>query len=125
VVTDPNKADAILTERIGPGFEDRMLELYPPAEPPKTEEAKDKEKAKKDEAPTAIGIPDLSEASNKVSTRTVSSFGGGKGTVFLVSVKSRDVLWSTYAKAKDSRSEQLEKTASKICTELKKSLAVK
>src|SRR5215831_13946619 len=62
VVTDPNKADAILTERIGQGFEDRMMELYPPPEPPKPE-IKDKAKAKDKEAPpSAIAVPDLGEA---------------------------------------------------------------
>jgi hypothetical protein len=127
VVTDPQKADAILTDRIGPGFEDRMQELYPPPEAPKpTPKDKDKDKdAAKERPASAIGIPDLSEASNKISTRQVSSFGGGKGTVFLVSVKSREVLWSTYAKPKDSRGEQLEKTAGIICGELKKSMGAK
>jgi len=127
VVTDPHKADAILTDRIGPGFEDRMQELYPPPEAPKPEpKEKDKDKdAVKQRPASAIGIPDLSEASNKISMRPASSFGGGKGTVFLVSVKSREVLWSTYAKPKDSRGEQLEKTAGRICGELKKSMGGK
>jgi hypothetical protein len=129
VVTDPQKADAILTDRIGPGFEDRMQELYPPPEAPKPapkEKDKDKDKdAVKERPASAIGIPDLSEASNKISTRQASSFGGGKGTVFLVSVKSREVLWSTYAKPKDSRGEQLEKTAGRICGELKRSMGGK
>jgi hypothetical protein len=127
VVTDPKKADAILTDKIGPGFEDRMTELYPPPPEPKPEPpVKDAEKEKDAKVPaSALGIPDLSEASNKISTRPTSSFGGGRGTIFLVSVKSRDVLWSTYAKPKDSRGEQLEKTASKICGDLKKSLGGK
>jgi hypothetical protein len=126
VVTDPQKADAILTDKIGPGFEDRMLELYPPPETPKPE-AKDKDKDKEKDKPSAsaLGIPDLSEASNRISTRPVSSFGGGRGTVFLVSVKSRDVLWSTYAKPKDARGQELERTAGKICGDLKKSLSGK
>jgi len=127
VVTDPKKADAIITDRLGPGFEDRMEELYPPPEPPKPEgKEKDKEKDKDKDAASAsaFGIPDLGDASNKVA-RPVSSFGGGKGTIFLVGVKSREVLWSTYAKPKDARGEQLEKTAGKICADLKKSLTGK
>jgi hypothetical protein len=125
VVTDPQKADAIMTDRIGPAFEDRMEELYPPPAPPKPEpKEKDKEKEAKPPA-SSLGIPDLSEASNKISTRPTSSFGGGKGTIFLVGVKSRDVLWSTYAKPKDSRGEQLEKTAGRICADLKKSMGGK
>jgi len=128
VVTDPQKADVIMTDRIGRGFEDRMLELYPPPEPPKAEakdKDKDKDKDKEKQPPSSIGIPDVSEASNKMPARPVSSFGGGKGTLFLVSVKSREVLWSTYAKPKDSRGEQLDKTAVRICGDLKKSLSAK
>src|SRR6478672_4550899 len=123
VVTDPKNADAILTDRLGPGFEDRMTELYPPPEPPKPPpKAKDKEKDK--EPAAGIGIPDLSEPTNKL-PKLVSNFGGGRGTVFLVSVKSREVLWSTYAKPKDARGEQMEKTAEKISSDLKKSMTVK
>jgi hypothetical protein len=130
VVTDPQKADAILTDRLGPGFEDRMQELYPPPEPPKPAKDKKEDKAKDEEkskAPSAVslGIPDLSEASNKIPARQTSGFGGGKGTIFLVSVKSREVLWSTYAKPKDARGEQLERTAGKICIDLKKSMGGK
>jgi hypothetical protein len=55
----------------------------------------------------------------------MSSFGRGKGTIFLVSVKSREVLWSTYALPKDSRADQLEKTAGKITNDLKKDLGKK
>ena len=128
VVTDPQKADVIMTDRLGPGFEDHMMELYPTPEPPKPpkEEAKDKD-SEKEKKPSAasIGIPDLTEASNKISTRPTSSFGGGRGTIFLVSVKSREVLWSTYAKPKDARGAELERTAAQICGSLKKSLTGK
>ena len=127
VVTDPKNADAILTDKLGPGFEDRMTELYPPPEPPKAEAAakeKDKDKDKDKDKNSEFGLPGLGEASNKI-PKLVSNFGGGKGTVFLVSVKSRDVLWSTYAKPKDARGEQMEKTAGKICADLKKSMSGK
>jgi len=45
VVTDPQKADAILTDRIGEAFERKFAELYPPPKPEKPEKP---EKAKKD-----------------------------------------------------------------------------
>ena len=48
VVTDPAKADAIFTDRLGTAFEEKWKEMYPPPEPPKPEPAKDE--AKKDEA---------------------------------------------------------------------------
>lgn len=133
VVTDPKNADAILTDKLGPGFEDRMADLYPPPEPPKPEpkaadkdknKDKDKDKDKDKNASTEFGLPGLGEASNKI-PKLISNFGGGKGTVFLVGVKSRDVLWSTYAKPKDARGEQMEKTAGKICADLKKSMGAK
>ena len=126
VVTDPKNADVIMTDRIGPAFEDRMLDLYPPPPDPKAkakDEDKDTEKPKAKEAPaSAFGIPDLSEASNRISTRPVSTIGGGKGTIFLVSVKSREVVWSTYAMPKKRSGSELERTAGKICGDLKKSL---
>jgi hypothetical protein len=125
VVTDPKDADAILTDKIGPGFEDRMTDLYPPPEPPKpAPKEKEKDKDKDKEPATSSGLPGMGEPSNKL-PKLVSNFGGGKGTVFLVSVKSREVLWSTYAKPKDARGEQMEKTAGKICTDLKKSMTGK
>src|SRR5579884_3247407 len=33
VVTDPAQADAILTDRLGQVFEDKLAELYPPPKP--------------------------------------------------------------------------------------------
>jgi len=123
VVTDPKTADVILTDRLGPGFEDKMTELYPPPEPPKPEP---KPKVEKEKAlGTGAGISDLNEPSNKVPKQVSSSFGGNKGTIFLVSVKSREVLWSTYAKPKDTRGDTLERTAGKISGDLKKSLGGK
>ena len=101
-----------------------MTELYPPPEPPKPA-PKEKDKDKDKEAGgTASDFPTWAKPSNKIA-KLVSNFGGGKGTVFLVSVKSREVLWSTYAKPKDTRGEQMDKTAGKICTDLKKSMAGK
>jgi hypothetical protein len=122
VVTDPKKADTIVTDKLGQVFENKMTELYPPPEPPKPE--KDKDKGKEKDALSDIGsvAAGLSgDTMNKVD-RPASSFGGGKGTIFLISVKSREVIWSTYAKPRDNRGETLEKTAGKVCTEIKKTM---
>src|SRR5579871_671724 len=110
VVTDPSKADAVLSDRLGSAFEQKMTELYPPPAPPKPE--------------PAAARPMLGDTVNKLSAPT-SSFGGGKGTVFLVSVKTRDVLWSTYEKRKDASAGQMEKVAARICDDLKKSMGGK
>ncbi len=123
VVTDAQKADAILTDRLGPGFEDQMTRLYPPPEPPKDEPA-EKEKEKDETSGSSIAAAFTSEAAAKLA-RPVSSFGRGKGTIFLVSVKSREVLWSTFALPKDSRPGTLEHTAGKISGDLKKDLGKK
>jgi hypothetical protein len=132
VVTDPKTADAVITDKLGPGFEDKMTELYPPPAPPKTE-SKDKDKDKdeskaKGNSPYDIGAVAAGlggDTVNQASKRPTSSFGGGKGTIFLVSVKSREVIWATYAQPKDNRGEQLEKTAGKICMDLKKNMDLK
>lgn len=122
VVTDPTRADAVLSDRLGPGFEQRMSDLYPPSPAPPP--AKSEAKAEPKEPPPASIAPMLGDTINTLS-KPVTSFGGGKGTIFLVNIKSREVLWSTFAKPKDARSEQLEKVAAKICDDLKKSLSGK
>ena len=43
VVTDPQKADTVLADGLGKGFEDKMKELYPP--PPVVKKVEEKEKA--------------------------------------------------------------------------------
>jgi hypothetical protein len=117
VVTDPKKADAVLTDHLGPSFEDRMTELYQPPPPPKSKE--EEEKAAAGSLAATIG-----DTASKIG-RPTSSFGGGKGTVFLVSVKTREVLWSTFEKPKDSRAATLERSAARISSDLKKSMAGK
>jgi hypothetical protein len=55
----------------------------------------------------------------------VSGFGRGKGTLFLVDAKSRRVIWSAYAKPKNTGSDELEKVAHQIIGQLTKTLAGK
>ena len=54
-----------------------------------------------------------------------STFGRAKGTVFLVDVQSRQVIWSVYDTPKDSSSRQLDRTASDIVNRLKRDLSPK
>ena len=129
VVTDPQKADVIMTDRLGPAFEDQMTRLYPPPEPPKAEakaESKEGASAKEKEESEASSIASAftSEAATRIG-KPVSSFGRGKGTIFLVDVKSREVLWSTFALPKDGRPNTLERIAGKISSDLKKDLGKK
>ena len=82
VVTDPKKADAILTDAIGERLEDSLGELYGA---PANKDSTEKDKADKDKAATSN--------SSRPPMRPLSS---SRGLVFLVNRTSRDVLWSTY-----------------------------
>jgi hypothetical protein len=104
VAADPQNADAIFTDRLGETFERRLEDLYPKPAPPKADADKDKDK---DSAVSdAVTLADKGQA-----TAPISTFGGGKGTFFLVDRRTRNVLWSTYEKPAGTRPEQLKHTA--------------
>jgi hypothetical protein len=104
VVTDPNLADAIVTEHIGTGLEEQMKSLYGEK---KTDSAdKDKDKAASFGGPMAGG------------TRS-------KGAVFLVDRKTRNVIWSDYVRPKNSQPDELNHVADKIAGQLEKDKKVK
>lgn len=105
VVTDPQKADAVFTDRIGKGFEDKMNELYAPAVK-KSEEDEDK------------------DAWSKPAER-VGSSSRGKGTVFLVDRHSRNVVWSIYLPSRSSRPDEVNARARQITDKLVKDLRQK
>jgi len=110
VVTDPAKADAVFTDQIGAGFEQRLKDLYPPAPPPK----EDKEEDEKKKPEGAIGSTPY--------TTPPSSFSRGKGNIFLVDLKSRRVLWSIFERPKNTTPDQLNKTSDKIIDRLRKEM---
>lgn len=121
VVTDPKKADAVFTDRIGEGLEARLAELYP--EPPKAQPAEPKPApaAAKTDEETKPQTP--AEAKPKESSAPrISSFGKGKGTIFLVDPRSRVVLWSVYERPKNSSSPELDRTAGHIVERLQRKL---
>lgn len=104
VVTDPQKADAVFTDSIGRVFEDKMSELYPPAEKPAEDEKKDG------------------------TEKPFQRMGGGsrgRGTVFLVDRTSRNVVWSVYWPIRSSRPEDVNRRAEQIAERLKKDLRSK
>jgi hypothetical protein len=102
VVTDPKKADAILSDHIGTALEEKMNSLYGEQ---KAIDDKDKDKDK-----------------------DKNSFGGNpmaggtrsKGAVFLVDSKTRNVLWSDYVRPKNSQPDELNHVADKIAAQLEK-----
>jgi len=97
VVTDPANADAVFTDSLGPALERKLAELYP------SEEEEEEQKA---ESPGG-------------------NFRRGRGMVFLVERKSRQVVWSAYQLPRDTRPQSLDRSARKIAEDLKKHLTAK
>lgn len=117
VVTDPQLADTVFTDQIGEGFEMKLDELFPPPPnakppaPPKPDQTADQ------------GNPLLGDTVNKLSNPAMSStFGRGRGTVFLVNAKSRHVIWSTFEPPKSGSARDLEHTANDIVSRIKHDL---
>lgn len=88
VVADPTKADAVLTDNLGPAFEDAFDDRVLDLEPDTT-----------DAAPAH------------------RQFSHSRGTLFLVD-RSKNVLWSVFAPAKGSSPKDLEKTAERAVKRL-------
>lgn len=113
VVTDTRKADAVFTDRLGEALEKRLDELYPVPVPaaaePETTEAQAEES--RDESKVGEERPVRS-----------STFGRAKGTVFLIDVRTRAVIWSTYERPKNLSPEQLDRTAHRIAQRLQRDL---
>ncbi len=110
VVTDPQKADFVLTDKLGESFQAKLEELYPP-EKPVVEVKKDGGKDKKDAEPE--------KHEPQPQQRMVTSMGGGKGTIFLVDRKSKTVTWSTFFTPKNSSPVELNRCARKVVEEMK------
>ena len=92
VVTDPQKASVVFTDRIGEGLE-QTLDTLSGNRP---------EKLGDDFRPP------------------VGSLSRGKGAFFLVDLNSHAVLWSTYIDSKDSQPPSLNRLAAKIVEQLQK-----
>ena len=139
VVTDPLKADAVFTDRLGEAFEARFTELYitPEEERKKAEEKKakaeekkarekeKKEKGKQKDEEKTSGEQDDSAKPAEMPPIRASSFSRGKGTLFLVERKSRDVVWSIYEQPKSSTPKELDRVAGRVVDRLKTSRAGK
>jgi hypothetical protein len=102
VVTDPKLADAILSEYIGAGLEEKLKALYPEQ---KIADKDDKEKAK--EQPPTFGNP-------------MAGGSRSKGAVFLLDRKTHNVLWSDYVRPKSAQPDEMNHAADKIAGQLEK-----
>jgi hypothetical protein len=121
VVTDPAKADCVFTDRVGEGLESRLDELYPKPAAHKEAEAKAEESKKEG---TKAAPPILGDTANKLEKAgSLAVFGQGRGTIFLVDVRSRQVLWSIFEKPRDFSPHGLDRTADRIVKRLKTDLA--
>jgi hypothetical protein len=98
VVTDPQKADAIFTDRIGSNFEQTLKDLY---SPPKKQDGK-------------LENDDFSKPS-------MQPLSHGRGSLFLVDRESRVVVWSTFAKPRSANADDMNGLATKIVEQLDKS----
>lgn len=104
VVTDPQKADAVLTDRIGGHFEETFQDLFAKAPEP----SKTPEKGKQD-APVA-----------EFAHQGMQPLTTGRGAIFLVDRATRNVVWSTYELPKNSTPEELNRSAQRIADRLAK-----
>ena len=105
VVTDPQIAEAILTDRIGESFEAYFATLYPPPPRPKADED--------DEAKTA-------DENDGTARPRPSSFGRARGNLYLVDRGSRKVIWSEYRRARNTQPDQLDELADYFASRLRK-----
>jgi hypothetical protein len=102
VVTDPKKADAVISDHIGTALEEKMNTLY--------------------------GVQKSADAEDKDKDKDKDSYGNGpmaggtrsKGAVFLVDRKTRNVLWSDYVRPKSAQPDELSHVADKIAAQLEK-----
>ena len=99
VVTDPQKADGILTDHIGASFEQQLDGLYG---------AKASAKDDKDNLQQDFARP------------VTQPLSRGKGAMFLVDRKTRSVLWSTYALPKNTAPNDMNRLADRIAGRLEK-----
>lgn len=106
VVTDPQKADAVLTDHLGETFEQSLADLYQ-TKP----QAGDKDKA-----------DDATEDKGAARARSGMQGRRGRGTIFLVNRRTHEVLWSVYELPKDNRPAGLRHSAGRISAQLAKSI---
>lgn len=101
VTVDPKMAKAIMTDRIDAPFLEAMDELFP---------VEGREAPKKPE--------DSIEGDFQVSRPSNRPKGTPKGTIFLVDVRTRQVLWSTFLGELDARPKSLHREAQKVIERL-------
>jgi hypothetical protein len=97
VVLEPSSADAVLTDSLDETFWNWMARTYP----------------------AAAGAPGGNNNRGGAYRPTGAPIGRQRGTVFLVDPRRRLVLWSTYEFPRNSSPAELDRSATRISTQLK------
>jgi hypothetical protein len=104
VVTDPQIADAILSDRIGESFESYFTTLYPaPVKANSTDSEKDD------------SVRETGEERPRVST-----LGRARGNLYLIDRATRKVIWSDYRRPRNTQPDELDELADYFATRLRK-----
>jgi hypothetical protein len=117
VVVDPKLANAVLTDRIDAHFLAGIDELFPLPEP----DDPDKAQKKDDEEEAANESIEAGGAFKRPVNRPM---GSPRGTLFLVDIHSRKVLWSTYLKEYDPSPNKLHQQARDVVKRIKEQMGV-
>jgi hypothetical protein len=105
VVTDPKKADAILSDHIGSGLDKQLDDLYgAKTPPPPADDSKDKDSLHDEARPM------------------VQPVSRARGTIFLIDRKTRNVSWSFYDRPKNTSPDEINHVAERIASKLSKDL---
>ena len=112
VVVDPKLAQAVMTERIDARFLKGMDELFPLPEEKGAGEEEEKEETEESGAIAGDGYLPQRPPNQPL--------GQSRGTLFLVDVTSRRVLWSTYLKEFDPSPNRLHQQAGNVVERFKK-----
>jgi hypothetical protein len=94
--------------------------LYPP---PVSLEKPAPETEKTEEATKDTAAGDFAPAPPPPGS--MSTFGRGKGTLFLVDTRTREILWSTYEEPKANEPKYLDRTAGAVTKRIQKALEAK
>ena len=111
VTVDPNQAKTVMTDHIDAKFFEGMNEVFAPETPAAEEEI--------DEA--ASGSIESGLTAQRPANRPR---GNPHGTVFLVDVQTRQVVWSTYIGQYDRSPKRLHREAKQIVGALRKGLTI-
>ena len=112
VVVDPQLADVILTDRIDAPFLAVMNDLFPLSA---GKNQKAPITAKQDKSDSIESGGTIKRPINRV-------LGRPQGTLFLVHIETRKVLWSTYLREHEATPNKLHQMASGVVKRLKKAL---